>query len=220
MSLARRLPVASKYCKENYRMSNSKIVGAVEGSEREYSPTLEDLVRDHHRELRAYLVRRVSDLAVADDIAQDVFLAALQQFEKAGDGHVCQWRAWLFQVARHKAVDHIRRISRESNNLEEIEFLLAKKAIDRIEREGNFVQRQQDLEMQALHACVNALNDKSKELVETIYFKNVSAEKFAAGSNRKGSSVRMALLRIRKALAVCVRQRLQTQNELNDGIAK
>ncbi len=201
-------------------MSNSKIIGAVEGSEQETSSTLEGLVRDHHRELRAYLVRRVGDLAVADDIAQDVFLAALKQFEKADNGRVHQWRAWLFQVARNKAVDYIRQVSRESNNREEIEILLAEKAIGRIERDGNFPQRQQDLEMQALHDCVAVLNDKSKKLIESIYFKNVSAEKYAAGSNRKGSSVRMALLRIRKALAVCVRKRLQAQNGLQDGIAK
>jgi RNA polymerase sigma-70 factor (ECF subfamily) len=57
-------------------------------------------------ELRGYLARRLADPALADDLAQDVFVKAMREGER-----FCRLdnpRAWLFQVARNAVVDHFR----------------------------------------------------------------------------------------------------------------
>ncbi len=60
----------------------------------------------HERELRRWLLSRLHDDALADDILQDVFVKALRE-----GGHFCRLdapRAWLYQVARHAVIDHHR----------------------------------------------------------------------------------------------------------------
>lgn len=60
----------------------------------------------HEAELRRWLLSRLHDAALADDILQDVFVKALRE-----GGHFCRLespRAWLYQVARHAVIDHHR----------------------------------------------------------------------------------------------------------------
>jgi RNA polymerase sigma-70 factor (ECF subfamily) len=60
----------------------------------------------HEGELRSFLRRRLRDAAAADDLLQDVFVKAMRQ----GQGFCTleQPRAWLFEVARHAAIDRER----------------------------------------------------------------------------------------------------------------
>jgi RNA polymerase sigma-70 factor (ECF subfamily) len=62
-----------------------------------------------------YLVRRVHDAAVAEDLTAETFLAAVRAVRenKVADLTI----AWLVAVARHKLVDHWRRAAREERNL-------------------------------------------------------------------------------------------------------
>ncbi len=62
--------------------------------------------REHQSELKGYLIHRLGDRALAEDLLQDVFLKAMRAGERfcALDNP----RAWLFQVARNALVDHLR----------------------------------------------------------------------------------------------------------------
>jgi len=62
--------------------------------------------REHEAELRGYLIHRVGDPNLADDLVQDVFLKAMRY----GQGFCVldNPRAWLFQVARNTLVDKLR----------------------------------------------------------------------------------------------------------------
>jgi RNA polymerase sigma-70 factor (ECF subfamily) len=62
--------------------------------------------RAHEGELHTYLVHRVRDAALADDLLQDVFVKAMRQGQ--GFCTLAQPRAWLFQVARNALIDHAR----------------------------------------------------------------------------------------------------------------
>ena len=55
----------------------------------------------------AGLTRIVRDVGVAEDLAQDALVAALQQWPK--DGMPQNPGAWLMQAAKHRAIDHLRR---------------------------------------------------------------------------------------------------------------
>jgi RNA polymerase sigma-70 factor (ECF subfamily) len=60
----------------------------------------------HHAEVKGYLVRRVPDPGVAEDLLQEVFLKAMRQGQAFCE--LDNARAWLFQVARNAWVDHVR----------------------------------------------------------------------------------------------------------------
>lgn len=60
----------------------------------------------HESELRGWLLRRVGNAALADDLLQDLFLKALRQGERFCA--VENARAWLFEVARNTLADHLR----------------------------------------------------------------------------------------------------------------
>jgi RNA polymerase sigma factor (sigma-70 family) len=55
----------------------------------------------------AGLTRIVRDVGVAEDLAQDALVAALQQWPR--DGIPQNPGAWLMQAAKHRAIDHLRR---------------------------------------------------------------------------------------------------------------
>ena len=59
-----------------------------------------------------YLLRRCGDRAVAEDLTSEVFLAAVDARADVG-------LPWLIGTARHKLVDHWRRLAREDRSLTE-----------------------------------------------------------------------------------------------------
>jgi RNA polymerase sigma-70 factor, ECF subfamily len=58
-----------------------------------------------------YLLRRSGSVSVAEDLAQETFLSAVVELRKhrAVDAPM----AWIFGIARHKLLDHYRRLARQ-----------------------------------------------------------------------------------------------------------
>jgi len=71
------------------------------------SDPLEQLIRRHWWAAVATACRLTGDLAAAEDAVQDACVAALEQWPSAGVPE--NPRGWLIGVARHKAVDRLRR---------------------------------------------------------------------------------------------------------------
>ena len=71
--------------------------------------TIDAVWRIESPKLIASLARRVRDIGVAEDLAQDALLAALQQWPQSGipDNPA----AWLMTAARHRSIDYFRRQS-------------------------------------------------------------------------------------------------------------
>src|SRR5882757_6494260 len=68
--------------------------------------------------LIAGLARIVRDVGVAEDLAQDALVAALEQWPKSGvPGNP---GAWLMAAAKHRAIDHFRRNTRLERKHEEL----------------------------------------------------------------------------------------------------
>jgi RNA polymerase sigma factor (sigma-70 family) len=68
--------------------------------------------------LIAGLARRVRDLGVAEDLAQDALVAALEQWPASGVPD--NPGAWLMAVAKHRAIDYFRRNTRLERKHEEL----------------------------------------------------------------------------------------------------
>jgi RNA polymerase sigma-70 factor (ECF subfamily) len=68
---------------------------------------VEALFREHAPELGRYLVAMVRDRSLAEDLLQDTFHDALRARSRMSD--VASERAWLYGIARHRALAALRR---------------------------------------------------------------------------------------------------------------
>src|SRR6187549_4093679 len=64
----------------------------------------------------ATLIRLIGDFDLAEEVAQEAFAAAVDQWPISGLPEFP--RAWIIQTARHKAIDRIRRRTRFEEKLE------------------------------------------------------------------------------------------------------
>lgn len=70
-------------------------------------PNVEALFREHAQEIGRYLVAMVRDRALAEDLLQDTFHDALRAEEQLP--RIVNERAWLYGIARHRALRALRR---------------------------------------------------------------------------------------------------------------
>jgi len=68
------------------------------------------IVENHHLKIRSYIAKRCSNNADAEDITQEIFIAAynnLSQYDTAKP-----FSAWIFGIARNKSNEHFRKVKR------------------------------------------------------------------------------------------------------------
>jgi RNA polymerase sigma-70 factor (ECF subfamily) len=74
-----------------------------------------ELYERHERSLGAFLIQIVGDRASAEDLLQDTFLVAWREHRSGIE--IRSERAWLFGIARNRALAHLRRWRRASRTL-------------------------------------------------------------------------------------------------------
>jgi len=79
---------------------------------------IERFYREEFGRILATLIRLLGDFDLAEDAAQDAFASAVEQWPR--DGLPENPRAWIIGVARHKAIDRLRRQARFNDRREEL----------------------------------------------------------------------------------------------------
>jgi RNA polymerase sigma factor (sigma-70 family) len=74
--------------------------------------------REHRAQVLAALVKRLRDFELADDVLQEAFALALERWER--DGVPQSPAAWLFTVARNRALDRLRSPRANEARLDEL----------------------------------------------------------------------------------------------------
>lgn len=82
--------------------------------------TIETLYRNEYGLILAGIVRRVGDVQLAEDVVQEAFAAAVEQWQGVLPERPA---AWIFSTARHKAIDRLRRRSLEATSLAALRLL-------------------------------------------------------------------------------------------------
>ena len=80
--------------------------------------TIDAVWRIESAKIIAVLARIVGDVGMAEDLAHDALVTALEQWPMSGVPN--NPGAWLTAVAKHRAIDHLRRISRLEQKHEEL----------------------------------------------------------------------------------------------------
>ena len=81
------------------------------------------LYREESGRILATLIRLLGDFDLAEEVVQEAYAAALEQWPD--EGLPCNPRAWLVQAARHKAIDRLRRRTRFAEKIEELAAMQA-----------------------------------------------------------------------------------------------
>jgi RNA polymerase sigma-70 factor (ECF subfamily) len=67
----------------------------------------------YHRVVLRYAMGRIGDLGAAEDVTQEVFVAAVHTIGRLRDRSEPGIEGWLLGIARNKAIDRVRRLRRE-----------------------------------------------------------------------------------------------------------
>jgi RNA polymerase sigma factor (sigma-70 family) len=87
-------------------------------------PPFQAFLDEHMQPVRAFL-RGMVGPSDADDCLQETFLSALRAYTRAEPDNL---RAWIFTIARRKAIDHHRSRSRRAQPVAEPEVLIDRRA--------------------------------------------------------------------------------------------
>lgn len=164
------------------------------------------LVEAYQARVRGYLARWVRDSATVDDLAQEVFLAAFRNLARF-DGAV-PLGAWFAGIARNQALNHLR--SEQRRHARQGDALTATVQdwhLKELEADGERLATRLS-EVEALRDCLQSLAEHQRTLVEEHYIAGRSCADIARDRAQEDGTVRMAMLRIRQTLRVCVERRL------------
>jgi RNA polymerase sigma-70 factor (ECF subfamily) len=134
------------------------------------SLALEELYRRHGSRVLAYLVGRLDDAGLAEEVLQDVMLSAWQN---AGQFRgECRVFTWLLAIARNRAINafHRRPAGSSSMDVEDPRF-------DRIGEKSHEIEKVGAYE--TLYAALQALPTEQRETLGLVFFQGLSMDETA-----------------------------------------
>lgn len=160
-----------------------------------------ELVERYERPVFSLLVRMLRDPALAEDLAQDVFVKAFRRLAQYDRGR--QLSSWLFKIAHNTGVDHLRRREVETVSLAPPEgedgdhrAMLA----DPDAESPAAAAERADL-ARALERAIARLRVEYRELVTLRYQEGLSYQEIVEVTGQPLGTVKTHLHRARKELA-------------------
>ena len=176
---------------------------AAEGSREAFG----ELVSRHHLKVRGMLWRTLGDETEVDDVAQEVFMSALSAVDRFRQQS--SFSTWLLAIARNKAISHLRKKGTAvGKTVTGLDLALVEHQIKGLD-EG----KTEPANLDALRNCVTKLGAPHRQLVREFYFNERSTAELSVETGKARNTLRMQLMRIRRALASCIERKL----ELKDG---
>jgi RNA polymerase sigma-70 factor (ECF subfamily) len=160
----------------------------------------------HEPELRAFVHACLPRATEADEVMQDVSLAAWRKFSTLMD-HT-QFPRWACLIARYEILMARRRYARDRLVLDE--DIIAKLAEEGAEEMS--VRHQQ---LDALDGCITKLPRARRDLALAAYAPETSMKELAALLGRTEGSLYQLLARIRQDLLRCVERTLAQEAQLS-----
>lgn len=149
------------------------------------------VVAIYHRALPqvyGYLLPRCRSVSLAEDLTAETFMAAVAAVRQGSISEVTV--AWLVTLARHKLVDHWRRLSREQRSLSTLEGSMS----------GMDDPWEEWLGTEAAHAALERLSVHHRMALSLRYLDGLSVADVAEHVDRSVHATETLLVRARAAL--------------------
>jgi RNA polymerase sigma-70 factor, ECF subfamily len=164
------------------------------------------LVRTHQARIRTFVGGHLRTLNVVDDVAQETFISAFRSLSSYKGQST--FRVWLLGIARHRILDHLRREAQGSERKAALR-MLAFRELEFLEQDRVPVE-QRDRELDALEECLQRLTIGRANAVTLHYFGRLPLAKIALDQGKNVGTLRVELLRTRRALRKCIEDRLSS----------
>lgn len=151
--------------------------------------------------LYRYICSLLPNFSDADDILQEVAVISWEKYQSFDDEQ--SFQAWIFGIARNKVLHSKRRFLRTQS-------LMAKALEEKAEAQFsqitlNHIEEKQD----ALHDCVNGLDNKQQKVLELRYKNKLTSDLIAEQLKRSSQQIRTQLFRLRSSLRSCISNKLR-----------
>jgi RNA polymerase sigma-70 factor (ECF subfamily) len=138
-------------------------------------------------EVYGYLVSRCGSAAAAEDLCSETFIAAVDAVRRTAVPSMTT--AWLIGVARHKLVDHWRRVEREQRLLHSVDAA------------GSDIEDPWDVQLDVVqaHQTLARLTPMQRSVLTLRYLDGLPVPEMAAVLERTVGATELLLVRARKA---------------------
>jgi RNA polymerase sigma-70 factor (ECF subfamily) len=146
----------------------------------------------------AYVRSMILNYHDSEDIIQNI---AVIFAEKFADLHPSRDPVpWILRIARYEVVNHFRIKGREQRLLDE-------KVLERIELAYHAIHGESEDIKNALHECIESLNDRPRHVLKLRYFRVMDIQDISRRLGLSSNAVYIILCRVREALANCVQKK-------------
>ncbi|MDO9276210.1 MAG: sigma-70 family RNA polymerase sigma factor [Lutibacter sp.] len=157
--------------------------------------SLEILIIRHKQRIFSFILSKVSDREVAEDIFQDTFIKVINTLKRGAYNEEGKFLPWVMRISHNLIIDHFRRNKRlpKFNNTDD--FNIFDVLSDEMLSVENQIIKEQILE--DVKKLVEELPDDQKEVLVMRMYKDMSFKEIAENT---GVSINTALGRMRYAL--------------------
>lgn len=165
----------------------------------------EALVMDHHVRVRAFVRSLGVDPDWVDDIAQEAFVKAFENWESFDPSR--DFGKWVRGIAANIVRNEIRKHARRQRILSSDLADLLLRSQDESE------ERPEPIRIEAIRDCLSKLRPENLRIVHGRYRDGLSAPELAQRLELSAANVRQILVRIRRQLRTCVEGHVASQTQ-------
>ncbi len=150
------------------------------------------IYQKYGKQIFSFIYWRTSDIHLAEDILQDVFLKAWNNIKtyKIKGGSI---KAWLYRIARNTVIDYYR-VKKQTISLDDVSFELASsetKATELVDLK---------IELKKIKKAINFLPDIQKEVIILKFIEELSNKEVSKILNKSEGAIRIIQFRALKKL--------------------
>ncbi len=181
------------------KMSDSELISSyLSGKEQ----ALEVLISRHQKRIFSYIVVRIQDEDLANDIFQDTFVKVINTLKKGKYNEEGKFLNWTMRIAHNLVIDHFRRAKRMPTMSPTDDFNIFNILKDgSLNVESSMIKDQIESD---LHKLIEQLPDEQKEVLKLRHFSGLSfkdiAEQTDVSINTALGRMRYALINMRKLM--------------------
>ena len=168
-------------------LADALILGAMKG----YPPALAAVYDFYARRIYRYFYSRVENSEDADDLTAQTFLSVIEALPRYQ--HRGQFTAWIFQIARSKAMDFFRRDHSKAQKEVGLSGIVFDETLEKA------IQGQT---VETLRLMIQLLDEDERELLRLRFVVDLSYVEIAELLGRKEDAVRKSVKRIIERLYV------------------
>jgi len=178
----------------------------VNGDER----SLEILINRYRHKLFGYIMNKVKDKFLAEDLFQDVFIKVIHTLKEGQYNEEGRFGSWLMRIAHNMIIDHFRKLKRNKTQYDTEDFSMFDILPAGFTAEDDMIHSQT---VDKIRRLIRELPEEQRQVLEMRIYDNIPFKDIA---EMQEISINTALGRMRYALINLRKMMERYQIELRD----